>query len=443
MRLGYLMNAYPMVSTTFIGREIEALEDMGFEVERFAIRRWDGRLIDPADIAEAERSDYLLEDGAAKLVWGLIAESATNPRGLGRAVGLWRRLWLAAGAPLGAGLVRHVAYLLEAVALRRRLRRHPADHVHVHFSTNSAAVAMMAHAMGGPSYSFTVHGPDELFDPEGNALGLKIENAAFVACISHFCRSQCMIFAPVEAWDRLRIVHCGVRPDYYAALPGPGDLPEGLPPRPAGGRAVFVARLSKLKGGLGLVEAMARLRDSHPQADLVIVGDGELCPRMEAAAAEAGIADRVHFLGFCSQTAVRAAMADADMLVLPSFAEGVPVVLMEAMASGKPVIASRVAGVAELVEDGVSGYVVPPGDTATLAARMGALLDDADLRARMGAAGREKVKAEFDLAAEAAWLGRLIAAAGTGEALPEGLRPDLQAVALTSAEASRHGVPAR
>ncbi|MGR3782670.1 MAG: colanic acid biosynthesis glycosyltransferase WcaL, partial [Albimonas sp.] len=216
MKIAYLMNTYPMVSSTFIGREIRALEALGFEIPRYALRRWEGTLVDPLDLEEQRRADYLLDDGGPALIAGLAAETLANPRGVAAAVRLWRRLLRAAGGPFGGRGVKHVAYLLEAVALRRRLRREPVAHLHCHFSTNVAAVAMMVRAMGGPSYSFTVHGPDELFDPEGGSLGLKIEHAAFVSCISHFCRSQCMIFAPIESWERLRIVHCGVRPADYA-----------------------------------------------------------------------------------------------------------------------------------------------------------------------------------------------------------------------------------
>jgi len=415
MKIAYLMNSYPMVSTTFIGREIAGLEAEGLKVDRYAIRRWDGTLVDPADLAEAARSDYLLEDGAAKLIGGFLAEAVANPKGMLRAIKLWRRLLSAAGGAFGGGFARHAAYLLEAVALRRRIRRHPVAHVHAHFSSNAAAAAMMCRALGGPSYSFTVHGPDELFEPARASLGLKIEHAAFVACISHFCRSQCMIFAPPEAWDRLRIVHCGVRPDRYA------PSPEALAAR-TGKRIVFVGRMSQIKGGPVLLEAFAAARKTHPEAELLLVGDGEQRPMLEEMTARLGLGDVVRFLGFRSQDDVRALMAEADILALASFAEGVPVVLMEAMASGLPVVASRVAGVGELVEDGVSGFAVHAGDVESFGARFAELLNDADLRARMGAAGRAKVAAEFDLDAETAWLGRLIRGAASGAA-PEGLRP--------------------
>lgn len=420
MKIAYLMNTYPMVSSTFIGREIRALEALGFEIPRYALRRWEGTLVDPLDLEEQRRADYLLDDGGPALLAGLAAETLANPRGVAAAVRLWRRLLRAAGGPFGGRGVKHVAYLLEAVALRRRLRREPVAHLHCHFSTNVAAVAMMVRAMGGPSYSFTVHGPDELFDPEGGSLGLKIEHAAFVSCISHFCRSQCMIFAPIESWERLRIVHCGVRPADYA---GPRATGGAGPAKAPGGRGLFVGRLSQLKGGVPLIEAMARVHARLPEAELAVIGDGDTRPRLERMVAEAGLQGAVRFLGFRSQDEVREAMAAADFLVLPSFAEGVPVTLMEAMASGLPVIASQVAGVSELVEDGVSGYATPPGDVETLAARMIALLEDPDLRARMGAAGRARVAADFDLDQETRWLALLLRAAATGEPLPTGLRP--------------------
>jgi glycosyltransferase involved in cell wall biosynthesis len=408
------MNAYPMVSSTFIGREMAGLEQAGFQIDRYACRRWDGELVDPLDRAEAKSTDYLLDDGAIALALGFLVSLIRNPGGTLRAVRLWWRLLRA-----GGGFVRHVAYLLEAVALYHRLRDHPVAHIHAHFSTNGAAVAMMTKALGGPGYSFTVHGPDELFDPVGNSLGLKIQYADFVACISHFCRSQCMIFAPVDAWDRLRIVHCGVRPADYTAPPPVADLP----PRASGRRILYVGRLSQLKGGLVLIAAMADVAKAHPEADLVVVGDGEVRARMEARAKAMGLADRVHFLGFRSQGDVRAAMADADVFTLPSFAEGVPVVFMEAMASGIPVVATQVAGVSELVEEGVSGFIVPPGDATALARRVSDLLSDPALRTRMGAAGAARVAADFNIDIETIWLGELIAAAGSGNSLPSNLRP--------------------
>lgn len=390
MRVGYLMNSYPMVSTTFIGREIHALEAQGAEVRRFAIRRWDGPLVDAGDRAEAARSDYLLEDGPLRLVGGLLAEAAVNPGGVRRAAGLCRTLWRNAGG----GAVRHAAYLLEAVALRRRLRRDPVAHLHAHFSTNAAAVALMCRALGGPPYSITVHGPDEFFEPLRSSLGLKVAGAAFVACISRFCRHQCMVFSDREHWGKLRIVHCGIDPARY-----------GTPRREAGGaRVLFIGRLSALKGPMTLVDAFARVLETHPGAELTLIGDGPERRALEERARVLGCAAQVRFTGYLSQDEVADTLAQADLFVLPSLAEGVPVVLMEAMASRIPVVTTRITGIPELVEDGVSGRLVPPGDSDALAEAISSLLADPDLRARMGAAGRDRVAQDFDVSLEAARL---------------------------------------
>lgn len=387
MKVGYLMNSYPMVSTTFIGREIQALEAQGAEVRRYAIRRWDGPLVDANDQAEAARSNYLLEDGALRLLGAFLAEGAVNPGGLWRAVAVCRTLLRNADG----GAVRHTAYLLEAVALRRRLRRDPVDHVHAHFSTNAAAVALMCRALGGPPYSVTVHGPDEFFEPPRTSLGLKIAGAAFVACISNFCRHQCMIFSDRQHWDKLRIVHCGIDPARY-----------GTPPREAGGkRVLFIGRLSALKGPMTLLDAFARVLADHPSAELTLIGDGPERAVLEERALALGCEAQVRFTGYLSQSDVADALAQADLFVLPSLAEGVPVVLMEAMASRIPVVTTRITGVPELVEDGVAGRLVPPGDTNALAGVIAALLADPGLRARMGAAGRDKVEQEFDVSREA------------------------------------------
>jgi colanic acid/amylovoran biosynthesis glycosyltransferase len=412
MKIAYMMNTYPVVSGTFIGREIAALERRGFEIARFALRRWDQPLVDDGDRREADRTEYLLEAGAPRLLAGFAAEAAANPSGMARALKLWARLI----ANAGGGPARHAAYLLEAVALRRRLRRDPVAHIHAHWSTNTAAVCLLTRALGGPGYSFTVHGPDELFEPERNSLGLKIEHAAFVACISHFCRSQCMIFSEPEHWDRLRIVHCGVCPDHYA------PTPEDLAARGAG-RVLFVGRMSRIKGVDVLLQAFARARDAAPGARLILVGDGDQRARLERMTHDLGLDDAAEFPGFLSQDEVRARLAGADVLALASFAEGVPVVLMEAQAAGVPVIASRIAGIEELVVDGVTGFVCPAGDVATVADRLGRLLRDPGLRASMGAAGQAAVRADFDIDREADWLSRLIAAAGAGTPPPPGLRP--------------------
>ena len=240
--------------------------------------------------------------------------------------------------------------------------------------------------------------PSDLYEPEKWHLREKTARATFVACISHFARAQAMHFSDPVHWPKLRIVHCGVVPDLY-------DRP--VPAPHSGTRLIFVGRLAAVKGLRVLIEAFAQARQTRPDLHLTLVGDGDDRAMLERLAAPLG--DAVHFAGYLSQEAVAAALAEADAFVLPSFAEGLPVVLMEALAAGRPVIATQVAGVSELVEDGVTGFIVPPGDSETLADRIGRLADDPDLRARMGRAGRETVRAAFDARQEARRIGALFA----------------------------------
>jgi glycosyltransferase involved in cell wall biosynthesis len=284
--------------------------------------------------------------------------------------------------------------------------RDGAFHLHNHFGNSSCSVALLASTLAGIPYSYTLHGPAELFEPMRWRIDLKIANAAFVACISHFARSQGMLFANQRHWKRMHVVHCGVDPTLYEAAPPPADRGPVL---------LFVGRMAAIKGLPMLLEAVAALRPRHPDLRLVLAGDGPDRASLAADAAAYGLGDSVTFTGYLSQDAVAAQLAAADIFVLPSFAEGVPVVLMEAMASRKPVLATRVAGVAELVEDGVAGYLVPPGDPASLADGLERLIADPALRARMGAAGRARVIEEFDATIESQRLLHLIRAWRLGE----------------------------
>jgi glycosyltransferase involved in cell wall biosynthesis len=271
-------------------------------------------------------------------------------------------------------------------------------------------VTMLASGLSGIPFSFTEHGPAIFFEVDRWALDEKIARAQFVIAISHFCRSQLMLFSAPDHWGKIAIVHCGVTPAAY------GQRPRGS----FGKRVIFVGRLDPVKGAPLLVTAMERVFASHPDASLTLVGDGPARALAEATAQALGIKDRITFAGYQSQGAVAALLEEADVLVLPSFAEGVPVVLMEAMASRIPVIASRVAGVQELVEDGVSGFTTPPGDVDTLAERIMRLMDNPAMAAQMGQAGRALVEAEFNITSEGAWLAEIFRNGGAGGRLRPG-----------------------
>ncbi len=403
--IAYLTGEYPRATDTFIQREVAGLRAVGLEVLTCSIRKTgEEHLVGPEQQAEAAATFYVLE--SAKSPLRLVrAHFSALTRAPGR---YFRGLRLAlATRPAGVkGLFYQLFYFVEAVLLGEHLRAKGVVHLHNHIAKASCTVAMLMQEVSGIGYSFTMHGPDIFYAPEHWRLDEKIARAKFVACISHFCRSQGMNFSDPVHWEKMHIVHCGVEPARYVETRR-GDGPV---------RALFIGRLAAVKGVPVLLEAMADV----PEVSLTLIGDGPERVALEAKAAAIG--DRVEFLGYRSQTEVADALAEVDLLVLPSFAEGVPVVLMEAMAAGLPVVCSHVAGIPELVEDDVSGILVPPGDTEALAGALRDLVGDAARRAAMGAAGRTKVEAEFNLAHEVPWLADLLVAYVSDGPKP-GLRP--------------------
>lgn len=394
-RIAYLTGEYPAVSHTFILREVLALRALGHDVRTCSIRRTGPEHHrGPDEKAAAETTFYVLD-------------AAKNPAQLLSALGwalarpgrFWQTIRLALKTrPAGIkATVWQIFYLLEAMVLARHCTRGGVTAIHNHFAMASSSVAMLASCLSGIPYSFTLHGPADFLDTGRWHLGEKIAQARFVACISHFCKSQGMLFSDARHWPRLHIVHCGVEPDRYA----PTD-------RPAGHEVLFIGRLAAAKGVPVLLEAFAKARARCPEARLTLVGDGPARRALEARSRELGLSDAVRFTGYLSQDEVAAELARCDLFALPSFAEGVPVVLMEAMASARPVLTTRIAGIPELVEDGVSGRIVAPGDADLFAEAMVDILDSPERAAEMGRAGRQKVMAEFDVRQEAEKLGRLL-----------------------------------
>jgi glycosyltransferase involved in cell wall biosynthesis len=409
-RIAYLTGEYPRVSHTFILREIEALRRLGAEVDTYTIRATPGDQHTGDEEKAAFATTWPVQPNAKRPGVLLRALAAADKKRLFSAL----KLAIRTRPPGTKAFAYQIFYWLQGAVLAQRLRAAGTQHLHNHFANSSCSTAMLAAEIAGIPFSVTMHGPAIFFEPHWWRIDVKIARAAFTACISHFCRAQGMIFADQAHWDRMKIIHCGVTPGLYAPDPASARAP--------GKTLLFVGRLAAIKGVSVLLDAMAQLKDAHPDARLVLIGDGGERKALEAKAAALGLSDMVKFAGYRSQPEVAAALQDADVFVLPSFAEGVPVVLMEAMASETPVIAPRVAGVPELVEDGVSGFTVSPGDVDDLAAKIDALLSDPALRADMGRAGRAMVEAEFDVDAEAARMLSLITGAAAG-ALPEGLRP--------------------
>lgn len=407
-RVAYLTGEYPAVSHTFILREVEALRGCGLEVETCAIRKTgQEHQRGPAEKEAARSTFYVL--AAARDPRALLGAQKTALTAPGRYFGALALAWQTS-APGWRALLYQFFYFVEATVLAAHLKHRDITHLHNHFAAASATVAMLAARIAGVPFSFTLHGPADLQEPARWRLDAKIAQAKFVACISYFARSQAMLHSTPTHWNKLRIIHCGVIPALYTNPPAT--------PTYAGTQLIFVGRLAAVKGVRILLDALAQARQSYSDLSLTLVGDGPDRAALEAAAAPLGSA--VRFTGYQSQSEVANLLAQSDALVLPSFAEGVPVVLMEAMASGKPVIATRVAGVAELVEDGVSGYLVAPGDTDGLAQTIIRLYNEVGKAPDMGVSGQRKVQAEFDIEKEAARLATLFR--GTAHGTP---RPSL------------------
>lgn len=280
--------------------------------------------------------------------------------------------------------------------LQRWLAADGVTHLHVHFGTNPTAVAMLCRILGGPAYSFTVHGPDEFDAAPTLALDEKARHASFVVGISQYGRSQLCRWVRPADYPKIRIVHCGLDDAFLQtnATPVP-DVP----------RLVFVGRLTATKGVYVLLEALKLLRGGDVPVTVVLIGDGPERAAVEAKLAEYGLGDSVQLLGWQSSSRVRDEILAARALVLPSFAEGLPVVLMEALALGRPVLTTWVAGIPELIENGVNGWLVPPGSVQALAdALSNVLRTPVEELTKMGLAGREKVLRDHNAATEAAKL---------------------------------------
>jgi glycosyltransferase involved in cell wall biosynthesis len=294
----------------------------------------------------------------------------------------------------------HLIYVAEACCIEAWVRASKIEHLHAHFGTNSAEVAMLVHILGGPPWSFTAHGTETFDNPGLVGLAEKASRCAFVVAVSSYGRAQiCRSLEPPE-WSKVHVVHCGLDPEFLAGPP--------VAPFSEAKRLVCVARLSPEKGHTVLLQAARRLNEEGLSFDLVLAGDGPLRTDIEAMVASYGLQDKVRITGWLSGAEVRREIAASRALLLTSFAEGLPVVLMEAMALSRPVIATYVAGVPELVKPGVHGWLVPAGDVDELAHAMRECLQaDRDVLTRMGAAAQTRVRDRHNVDSSARQLAKL------------------------------------
>lgn len=387
MKIAYFTGEYPRATDTFIQREVSHLRKHGLEIKTFSVRQPSSdHLVGEEQHAEQAQTVYLLPLNPFFLLWCHLSCLLINPGSYWQGVKL---AWQTSQPGVKGGLYQFF-YFLEAGVLAYKIRCQGIWHIHNHISTSSCTVAMLAAKVRGGTFSFTMHGPHIFFEPYRWRLDEKIRQAQFVSCISNFCRSQGMLFVSPEHWPKLRIIHCGVEPKLFTSVKHVGQ----------GNRLLYVGRLAAMKGLPVLFEALEQLIEHCPNVKLTIVGDGSEREEIKAFAHSLKLDSHVNFVGYKSQSAVREYLQESDILVLPSFAEGVPVVLMEAMAAGVPVVTTQVAGVPELVAHNHSGWLVPPGDVAALKEGLIALIDNSELRNRLGATGQTKVSEEFNINTE-------------------------------------------
>jgi len=397
MVLAYVTNQYGREGDTFIRQEVRQLRKLGHAVFTFSMRRPEREQAVSDEVrSEQAGTDYILEAGTLKLGLALMVCGLWHPLRMLQAAALaWKTR-----APGLRAIVWQLFYLVEAAYLARRIESLGVEHVHDHIATNSASVCMLASVLSGVTWSMTVHGPHDFVEPVRWALQEKLESSAFCVFIAEFGRSQGMWFSRPAAWPKLHVVRCGLDESFFAAAP------VSIPPGP---RLVFVGRLSAEKGVLVLLEAAAKLARDGIRVELVLIGDGPSRPDIERAVVRHGLGRAVTLLGWQGSERVRQEILGSRALVLPSFAEGLPIVLMEAMALRRPVVSTYVAGIPELVQPGINGYLVPAGSVDGLAEAMravvGASVEQLD---QMGRSGAARIAERHDAATNARQLESLL-----------------------------------
>ena len=389
LRVGYILTHYPRLAQTFIAAEVLAVGRTGVKVLPFAMNPPTVSEQTAPGAAQRIAQTTYLKPQIARALAALAGQTLRHPIGVGRIMAM--ALASAGGSP--RRLIRRSAHLLQAALVAHVARRERLDYLHAQFGLAPATIAWLAAALstvaGRPlPFGFTIHGFHDFVDAAESRLDLKARDAAQVLCVSDFTRSQLCLVTDPELWPRFHVARCGIDLTAFAyRRPRPLD---GLP------TALAVGRLSAEKGFDVLIEALAQLRRQGAPQRLILVGDGPLRTSLEGAAMRSGVTDLIEFTGELPPAEVRAHLDRADLFCLPSFSEGLPISIIEAMAVGVPVVTTWIAGIPELAEAGVTALTVPPARADALAEAMRRLADDAPLRLRLSQAARSRVEEQHE-----------------------------------------------
>lgn len=396
MKIAYLVNQYPLPTHTFVRREILGVEQFGIQVQRISIRDTGSDLPDSSDREEQTKTFAVLGRGAIGILLDVLFVLLANPVAwLRTLVHTYRLGWRSYSGPF-----RHLIYFAEACTVFRAVRREGSEHIHVHFGTNPTMVAMIVRMLGGPPYSFMIHGPGEWDSPELLHLEEKIRRAEFVTTITDFAQSQAYRWSKPEDWDKIHVVRCGVDQSFL------GLEPQAIPETK---KIVCVGRLGRSKGHPLLIRAAEQLVREGLDFEILLVGDGELRGLIEGMIAQRNLQDTVKVAGWLDEKMVRQAILESRAMVLPSFGEGLPVVIMEAFALARPVVSTRIAGIPELLREGVNGWLITPGNLDELVSALREVLHvPLDQLFEMGKKGRIAALERHDALREAEKLSKLI-----------------------------------
>lgn len=355
MRITYFINQYPHVSHTFIRREILELEKQGFEIQRIALRGWDSSIVDETDKNERERTNYILYGGLKSLLPSFTKFIFRKPKNMWTAIKMVFRMTRMSER----NILYHFIYLMEACRLANETLENGSEHVHAHFGTNSTEVVLLANLLTNIPYSFTVHGPEEFDKPLSLHLREKIRHSKFVCAISSFGRSQLFRWADYNDWNKVKIVRCGLDNSFLQGQPVVSESKNVK-------QLLCIGRLCEQKGQLLLLQSLKEVLDCGHQVKLILAGDGDMRPEIERFVSKHGLQNNVEITGWISSIQVKQYLVQSDAMILPSFAEGLPVAIMEAMSVGRPVITTYIAGIPELITNKENGFLFAAGDITAI-----------------------------------------------------------------------------
>jgi len=394
MRVAYLLSRYPAISHTFFLHEVLGLRVRGMHIETASINPADRPFdeLPQNEAVEAKNTYYIKTGNTAKMALDVATTILHYPRAFFRG--------LKATFSVKDVTVRQrfywLLYLGEAMLVGRWMNERALNHLHVHFGGPVASVGMLAAAAWNMPYSLTIHGPEELLNVDTHHLREKIEHASFVFCISDFCRSQLYQLTTPAEWGKFHVIRLGVDPVTLSPTSRSHSISSVLA-APRTLDLVCTGRLVPEKGHRTLLEAVHQLRGRGVQLRVTLIGSGPELTQLQSFVIAYDLAHVVTFTSALSHPQTLGLLRKADIFVLASFAEGIPVALMEAMSLGIPCVSTSIAGIPELIHSGVDGLLVPPANPHALAGALESLVLDADLRKRLGTSARERVINHYNL----------------------------------------------